>query len=93
MQLVQDEELMNMSSAATTALQLPNNSETTQQHLVLDPQQPQSSQFEQAFDSKLYSSVVAIFELPPQVLLSIYSENFMQALITNSMCEESEFNI
>jgi len=32
MQLVKDESLMNMSSAATTALQLP-----TQAHLVLDP--------------------------------------------------------
>ena len=38
MQLVQDEGLMNMSSAATTALQLPNNDETTQAHLVPDPQ-------------------------------------------------------
>ena len=48
---------------------------------------------EQSFDAKLYSSVFSIFELPPQILLQIYPENFMQALIANSMIEEAEFNI
>ena len=42
---------------------------------------------------KLYTSVFSIFELPPQILQQIYPENFMQALITNSLCEEAEFNI
>ena len=49
--------------------------------------------FEQAFDSKLYSSVFSIFEVPADILLQIYPESFMQGLITNSICEEAEFNI
>ena len=48
---------------------------------------------EQSFDVKLYTSVFSIFELPPQILLQIYPENFMQSLIANSMIEEAEFNI
>ena len=52
-----------------------------------------SSQFNQAFSTKLYTSVFSIFEMPPEILQHIYSENFMKALITNSLCEEAEFNI
>ena len=45
------------------------------------------------FSNKLYSSIVSIFEMPPQILCSIYSENFMQALLRNSMVDEVEINI
>lgn len=52
-----------------------------------------STQFNQAFSTKLYTSVFSIFEMPPEILQHIYPENFMKALITNSLCEEAEFNI
>ena len=45
------------------------------------------------FSNKLYSSIVSIFEMPPQILCSIYSENFMQALLRNSMVDDVEINI
>lgn len=46
-----------------------------------------------AYDRKLYESVFSVFEVPAQILLQIYPEKFMQALISNSMFEDAEFNI
>ena len=49
--------------------------------------------FQTAYDSKLYESVFSIFEVPSDILSQIFTESFMQALISNSMCEDAEFNI